>query len=118
MPACLVLASGPPRRALAQLDPELTWPVVLKPRSESGSRHRFRARDAAEAADLLESVGDGLEEMVVEEYLAGDPARASDPFADYVSVESIVSDGVVSHIAVTGRFPPAPIFRETGFFIP
>jgi biotin carboxylase len=118
MPTCMVLPTGPPRRALARLDPGLTWPVVLKPRSESGSRHTFLAHDAAEAADLLESVGADLEEMVVEEYLAGDPARASDPFADYVSVESIVAGGVVSHVAVTGRFPPAPTFRETGFFIP
>ena len=39
-------------------------------------------------------------------------------FADYVSVESLVSHGRISHFAVTGRFPLAEPFRETGFFIP
>ena len=37
---------------------------------------------------------------------------------DYVSVESLVAHGRISHFAVTGRFPLAEPFRETGFFIP
>ena len=56
--------------------------------------------------------------MVLEGYLPDDPARAGDPYAGYVSVESLVADGVISHLALTGRFPPAENFRETGFFIP
>ena len=35
-----------------------------------------------------------------------------------MSVESLVAGGVISHLALTGRFPPAENFRETGFFIP
>jgi len=30
----------------------------------------------------------------------------------------VVADGAISHLALTGRFPPAGNFRETGFFIP
>jgi biotin carboxylase len=30
----------------------------------------------------------------------------------------VVADGVISHLALTGRFPTAGNFRETGFFIP
>ena len=57
-------------------------------------------------------------ELVLEEYLQDRPEAAGHHFADYVSVESVVSDGRVSHLAITGRFPPAEPFRETGFFIP
>jgi len=55
--------------------------------------------------------------MFIEQYL---PARdrAERAFADYVSVESLVAYGEISHLAVTGRFPLARPFRETGMFIP
>ena len=46
------------------------------------------------------------------------PARADGPYAAYVSVESVAAAGVISHLALTGRFPLAENFRETGFFIP
>ncbi len=62
--------------------------------------------------------GPSRPEMVLEGYLADDPARADDPYAAYVSVESVVAGGVISHLALTGRFPLAENFRETGFFIP
>jgi hypothetical protein len=56
--------------------------------------------------------------MVLEGYLADVPARAAASYAAYVSVESVVASGVISHLALTGRFPLAENFRETGFFIP
>jgi biotin carboxylase len=54
--------------------------------------------------------------LMLEEYLRD--RDCDQDFAGYVSVESVVSDGQVSHLAVTGRLPPAEPFRETGFFIP
>ncbi|HEY4098684.1 MAG TPA: ATP-grasp domain-containing protein, partial [Baekduia sp.] len=56
--------------------------------------------------------------LVLEQYIPDRPGREGERFADYVSVESFVSDGQVNHLAVNGRFPPADPFRETGFFIP
>src|SRR5580658_8041806 len=56
--------------------------------------------------------------MVLEGYLADDADRPATPYAAYVSVESVTSEGVISHLALTGRFPLAENFRETGFFIP
>jgi biotin carboxylase len=56
--------------------------------------------------------------MVLEGYIPDDPARADGPYAAYVSVESVASAGSISHLALTGRFPLAENFRETGFFIP
>jgi biotin carboxylase len=103
---------------LGEIDETDGWPVVLKPRSESGSHHTFPASDAKEAAKLLCGLGTARRDMVAEEYIEGDPRLADGPFADYLSVESVVSGGVVSHVAMTGRFPQAKMFRETGFFIP
>src|SRR5262249_40042235 len=44
--------------------------------------------------------------------------RAERPYADFVSVESILARGRLSHVAVTGRSRLAEPYRETGDFIP
>jgi len=56
--------------------------------------------------------------MVIEEYMAGAAPPPSADFADYVSVESIIAAGRISHLCVTGRTPQVPPFRETGYVIP
>lgn len=117
-PGWVVLPDGPGAQAVAAIPASFRWPVVIKPRSESGSHHTFLAGSPEEAAGLVDSVGPGREELVAEEYLPGDPRFEGGTYADYFSVESLVSAGNFSHVAVTGRFPPAPTFRETGFFIP
>ncbi len=93
------------------------------PPSSSRARPRAAATPSWSAtkpssSKLLLALGPGRPAMVLEGYLPDDPARAGDPYAGYVSVESVVADGVISHLALTGRFPPAGNFRETGFFIP
>ena len=117
-PTCRVVPAGPARDALGALDPPPTWPAVLKPRSAQGSRYTFRADDGDDALRLLDALGPDRVEMVVEDYLPGEEVRAPGPWADYVSVESLVADGEISHLALTGRFPLAENFRETGFFLP
>ena len=104
--------------ALSAVLPHVKWPVVLKPRSETGSHNTFLARDGSEAEALLDSLGGDRAEMIMEEYLSDGPTWGGSPYADYVSVESVVAHGKISHIAITGRFPQAETFRETGFFIP
>ncbi|MGO8872961.1 MAG: ATP-grasp domain-containing protein [Acidimicrobiales bacterium] len=97
---------------------DAVWPAVLKPRSAQGSRFTFLVHDQAELTHLLQALGPRRPEMVLEDYLADDPARDGGPYAGYVSVESVVAAGRISHLALTGRFPLAENFRETGFFIP
>src|SRR5271170_1853876 len=97
MPPCHLVRPYQSEAELSAVEAEVGWPAVLKPRSAQGSRYTFLARDGAELEKLLDTLG---------------------PYAGYVSVESVVADGAISHLALTGRFPPAENFRETGFFIP
>ncbi len=111
------VAGGPGRSAVDAV-PDVRWPAVLKPRSETGSHNTFLAHDPEHAAALLDSLGDDRAPMLLEEFLTDDPAWPEGPYANYVSVETVVAHGLASHVAITGRFPPAETFRETGFFIP
>jgi biotin carboxylase len=118
MPACHVVRPEQAEQELASIESEVGWPAILKPRSAQGSRYTFLAHDPAELASLLDALGPGRPDMVLEGYLADDPARVDETYAAYVSVESVVAAGEISHLALTGRFPLAENFRETGFFIP
>jgi hypothetical protein len=101
---------------------EIGLPAVLKPLHGEGSRNTYRVEDEQEGRHLVEEI---LQEessaavresaLVLETFLEGKDCR---PFGDYVSVESMVSHGAVSHLAVTGKFPLLPPFRETGQFWP
>ena len=117
-PPFLVITPDLSIEEFAGVDMHVGWPAVLKPRSAQGSRYTFFVRDESRLIELLESLGPGRPDMVLEGYIPDDPSRAAKPYADYVSVESVVAQGVISHLAVTGRFPLAENFRETGFFIP
>lgn len=92
------------------------FPAVLKPRLDNeASRDTVRVESPDELREQAARTNGTA--LVLEEYLGDRPGGVRDCFADYVSVESVVSHGQVSHIAVTGRFPPAEPFRESGFFI-
>jgi biotin carboxylase len=102
--------------AWTEMAKQIRFPAVLKPRlGNEASRDTERVDSLHTVMEIVAS-GTG-EELVLEEYLGDrdDGVRAC--FADYVSVESVVSQGKISHIAVNGRFPPAQPFRESGFFI-
>jgi biotin carboxylase len=121
VPRAWELASSADPSAVASVAAEAVYPVVVKPRRGSGSWHTFLAHNAAELTAVLDELRrDGAEgeEMVVEEHLPSRSGTEGDGFADYVSVETIVSGGTATHVAVTGRTPLAEPFRETGFCIP
>jgi biotin carboxylase len=92
------------------------FPAVLKPRAGAGSRDTFKVENPTELAEAMAGC-DPDEEFILEEWLA-DRGGAYTLGSDVVSVETVVRSGVVEHVAVTGRFPFAPPFRETGSFLP
>jgi len=102
-----------PAELPAALD-EIGLPAIVKPRVGEGSRNTFLVSDRGRGAELVAGLlGEGERELVVEELLLG---RDCAPFGDYVSVESLVADGEVTHVAVSGKLPQVPPFRETGQF--
>ena len=120
-PLCWELPVDRDPTAIEALAAQVAFPVVLKPRIASGGQY---IRLVADAGDLVRQVAllppeaGGSTGMFVEQYLPSIASRRSDRFGDCVSVESLVSAGEISHVAVTGRFPLVELFRKTGFFIP
>lgn len=107
------------RETLARIAESVGFPAVLKPRRASGSWHTFTVTSVGDLCDLSgQLASDEPEAMLLEGYLPDGPAMPGGFEADYVSVETIVQAGKMTHLAITGRFPLAPPFRETGFFIP
>jgi predicted ATP-grasp superfamily ATP-dependent carboligase len=97
-------------------------PGVLKPARGGGGRNTFLVNEVEQgrrlATEVLGMESPGLTvggTLVFEEYLEGRNCR---PFGDYVSVESLVIDGRVHDLAVSGKLPTIPPFRETGRFWP
>jgi hypothetical protein len=121
VPRCLVVPPTPTPHDADVLAEAVEFPVVLKPRHGSASRHTYLVRDATHLGALFDELSaDGQDgtDMIVEEYMEEAAAAPSPHFGDYVSVESVVSHGRISHLAVTGRLPAAKPFRETGLIIP
>jgi glutathione synthase/RimK-type ligase-like ATP-grasp enzyme len=120
VPACVPVPARPTPAALDELVDGIEFPVVLKPRQGAASRDTHMVRDEAALRMVMaaRSTDDTEPTMVVESYMEGASPPPSQQFGDYVSVESVVVDGTISHLAVTGRLPQAPPFRETGLVIP
>jgi biotin carboxylase len=111
---------GLDRAGLEVFAREVRFPAILKPRRGAGSSNVRQVHDAEELARLVAVPGDPQRERtrwILEGYLRG--AGGPDArFADVVSTESFVQEGVVHQFAVTGRFPFAHPFRETGMVLP
>ncbi len=105
---------------IARLESRLSFPAVLKPRSGAGSKYVTLVQTPAElVVALAQRRTEGLTDpMLLEEYIPAPCSSGDDQFAPFVSVESYVSQGHISHVALTGRFKFAEPFRETGNFIP
>jgi biotin carboxylase len=118
-PATVALPAGADWATVERIGSSISYPAVLKPRKASGSWHTFPVASLSALGELWEDLAAGEPEArVVEEYLSDGPPMPGGFEADYVSVETVVVAGRMTHLAITGRFPLAPPFRETGFFIP
>ena len=98
----------------------MRYPAIIKPQGGAGSRDTYRLRSADDFLRVIsrrETQADPVD-LIVEELLADAWPRNEHPYADFVSVESIVARGRLSHLTVTGRATLAEPFLETGNFIP
>ncbi|MGO9334561.1 MAG: ATP-grasp domain-containing protein [Acidimicrobiales bacterium] len=120
-PLCWQVPADRDPAAVEAVAAAVEFPAVLKPRFGSGSQYMTLVADAGDLVRqlaVLPPQAGGETGMLVEQYLPSLATGPSEWFGDYVSVESLVAAGEISHVAVTGRFPLAEPFRETGAFIP
>ncbi|MBV8462327.1 MAG: ATP-grasp domain-containing protein [Acidimicrobiales bacterium] len=106
---------GASRAAFAQ---RVTYPSVLKPVRGSGSLDIQLVEDPGALITALGGERIAGRSWIVEEYIPNTLESPEDWYANYLSVESVVSNGELSHIGFCGRFPLAEPFRETGNFMP
>jgi len=92
------------------------FPMVLKPRNGTACRNISSICDVDELVRAL-AEEDNPSEMILEEQMA-DPPRTCQPYAGRISIDSMVSNGVHSHLGITGLFPMVPPFRSSGGFFP
>lgn len=93
----------------------LTFPMLLKPRDGTGCRDILPVTSRAELFRVLEKM-ERPSCMILEERMAD--VSPGGPYADRVSVDSVVSRGVCSHMGILGLFPMALPFRSSGGFFP
>jgi biotin carboxylase len=95
-------------------------PAVIKPRTSAGSAYTFQIRSKDEIELAIENIPHAVwvsGGMVVEPELPG--RGLSDlGLADYVSVETLSTEGRHIPVAVTARLALAPPFRERGGVMP
>jgi len=99
---------------------EAQFPVVVKPQRGTASSFTYLAEDARTLQSILADPENGTQDadFIVEEFLPGTVREIGSDIADFVSVESAVSDGNISHLAICGKFTLDPPFRGTGGFLP
>jgi len=107
-------------RVAKELADELRFPMVLKPLRGDSSRDVIAIATPEELADALETgfVAGQRPALVLEEYIPDRSATAHLGLGGYVSVETVVVEGVPVPMAVTGKFPLVEPFREAGNFMP
>jgi hypothetical protein len=95
---------------------QVGFPLVVKPRMGEGSRYTHLVQSIEQGEALLQDLWKSYSGVfVAEEFIAG---KKRPPLGDYVSVESCVVDGRITHLGITGKFDILPPFREQGGFWP
>ncbi len=118
VPAFVALPPGFETPRIREVANDLPFPVIVKPQTGASSRNTYLVKSMGHLEVVLDAVAGEPSGVVVEELMKDRWARDERPYADYVSVESLLSGGRVSHVMVTGRPTLAEPFRETGAFMP
>ncbi|KQV19533.1 MULTISPECIES: acetyl-CoA carboxylase biotin carboxylase subunit family protein [unclassified Kitasatospora] len=105
---------------------EVGFPAVLKPVHGAASFLVSKVRDEGELRGRLREAVVAYRQsplfdpeplFVLEQLLVGDRWYEEDGFGDYISVESLVEDGRVTHVGITDKLPQHG-FVETGHVVP
>ncbi len=104
----------------------IDFPAVLKPAFGSGSYHVYDIENMEQLKEVFNTkirsysnyLNKEKELFLLEEKLIGANFYKTEGYGDYVSVESMVYKGEISHICVCDKTPLAPPFRETGAILP
>jgi biotin carboxylase len=120
VPEWWTLAAGAPPDDIERIVTEATFPLVLKPQRGTTSSYTYLATNARSLRSILSDPENEVDatDYIVEEFIPGTSREIGSDIADFVSVESVVSDGVISHLAICGKFTLEPPFRGTGGFLP
>lgn len=102
-------------------------PAIFKPVTGAGSLATYAVDPSTDLQELWETAraahendrrGGKTATFILEERLIGVNKYQGDRYGDYASVESIVHDGRITHLAVTDKFPLTEPFRENGGILP
>ncbi|MET9632578.1 hypothetical protein ABZX92_34505 [Lentzea sp. NPDC006480] len=132
-----LLAAGVPGPRMAVLTPgvdpaaalaEVGLPAVLKPIVGVGSISTMLIDSESTLAGAVAEADRHYREdprmygrepvLMLESLLVGQRWHDDERYGDHASVESLIFDGEVTHLAVTDKYPLAPPFRETGDLLP
>lgn len=94
----------------------VSFPALVKPRNGTACRGIYLVEDKPGLTRVLHEVKHPSG-MILEERMEDLPPSGT-PYADRVSIDTIVSRGVFSHLGITGLFPMMPPFRSSGGFFP
>jgi hypothetical protein len=102
-------------------------PAVLKPEVGAGSMATFAIRKGDDVAATWTAATRAIENdpradpdvmFILESELIGSAWHEDERFGDYVSVESYISGGVITHMGISDKLPLSPPFRENGTLFP
>ncbi|MGB7052620.1 MAG: hypothetical protein WBG41_13720 [Acidimicrobiales bacterium] len=95
----------------------VSFPALLKPRNGTACLGIYLVADESELIRVLKEV-DHPSQMILEEKMEDLLPPSAAPYAGRVTIETIVSHGIFSHLGVVGLFPMMPPFRSSGGFFP
>ncbi|HEX6355078.1 ATP-grasp domain-containing protein [Actinophytocola sp.] len=132
-----LLAAGVPGPRVAVLEPgvdpavalaEVGLPAVLKPTVGVGSISTMLVDSASALTAAVREAARNYRDdprmygrepvLMLESLLAGQRWHRDERYGDHASVESLVFDGEITHLAVSDKLPLAAPFRETGHVLP
>jgi biotin carboxylase len=132
-----LLEAGVPGPRMAVLEPgvdpavalaKVGLPAVLKPTVGVGSISTMLIESASTLTEAVREAARYYRDdprmygrepvLLLESLLTGQRWHVDARYGDHASVESLIFDGEITHLAVSDKLPLAPPFRETGHLLP